>query len=353
MPNAEDKLTLARHHLDRVRGAWDTPTGWDDLSLYGFYRLEAAVEAAAIQAGLKTSKKHWEKADVAGELHKKHGLPNVEQLLHDLNDARKSAAYGDVPAPNLNAEDVASDRTVRRCRRGACGRRVPTMKHTSQNLSGHAPAEVLRWPTERSRDWTCRFVDSARAHRSIVAVVAIGSAVRPNVASADLDLIVICADTGFLRDTTPLEIDLRSYFAADVDAQIESGHDLLGWGIKFGKALFQRNHYWDSLVDSWRDRLPLPSSAVARDRAASAHRRLAKVLEFGDADASQEQAVSYLTHLARAELLDRGVYPASRPELPSQLRAIGSFQIAEWLDSSLQNKLTEIAQIDRLLKVPA
>jgi hypothetical protein len=59
--------------------------------------------------GVKTSTKHWEKADVARELHKNHGLPDVVQLLRDLNDARKSAAYGDVPAPSLNAEDVASE----------------------------------------------------------------------------------------------------------------------------------------------------------------------------------------------------------------------------------------------------
>ncbi len=227
------------------------------------------------------------------------------------------------------------------------------MKHSSRNFRGHPLAEVLRWPTGRSKDWTFRFVNSARANRSIVAVVAVGSAVRPGVSSADLDLIVIRADTGPFGDMAPLEIDLRNYSAADVDAQIASGNDLLVWAIKFGKALFQRNHYWDKLVNSWRDRLPLPSRAVARERAASAHRRLAKVFEFGDADASQEQAVSYLTHLARAELLDRGVYPASRPELPSQLRAVGCYQIAEWLDGFLQNKLTEIAQIDRLPKIPA
>jgi hypothetical protein len=103
-----DKLTLARRHLKRVQSAWDDPTDWDDLSLYGFYCLEAAVEAAAVRVRMKTSKKHWEKADIAGELHQKHGLPDIEQLLRDLNDARKSAAYGDIPAPDLNAEDVAS-----------------------------------------------------------------------------------------------------------------------------------------------------------------------------------------------------------------------------------------------------
>jgi hypothetical protein len=103
-----DKLALARHHLNRVLDAWDDPTDWDDLSLYGFYCLEAAVEAAAGRVGIRTSKRHWERADVASELHKKHGLPDIEQLLRDLNDARKSAAYGDIPAPDLNAEAVAS-----------------------------------------------------------------------------------------------------------------------------------------------------------------------------------------------------------------------------------------------------
>ena len=109
MATAEDKLKLARRHLDRVLGAWDSPTDWDDLSLYGFYCLEAAVEAAAIHAGIKTSRKHWEKADIGETLHRQHGLPDIEHLLRDLNDARKSAAYGDVPTPVLDAEDVASE----------------------------------------------------------------------------------------------------------------------------------------------------------------------------------------------------------------------------------------------------
>ena len=109
MPDAKAKLQLARRHLERVLAAWDVPTDWDDLSLYGFFCLEAAIEAAALQFSMKTSKKHWEKADIATELHKKHGLPDIDQLLRDLNDARKAAAYGDVPAPPLDPEDVASE----------------------------------------------------------------------------------------------------------------------------------------------------------------------------------------------------------------------------------------------------
>jgi hypothetical protein len=36
-----------------------------------------------------------------------HGLPDAATLLRDLNEARKAAAYGDVEAPDLNAEDIA------------------------------------------------------------------------------------------------------------------------------------------------------------------------------------------------------------------------------------------------------
>ena len=48
-------LALARRHLERVQNSWDDPVDWDDLSLYGFYCLENAVEAAALHFGMKTS----------------------------------------------------------------------------------------------------------------------------------------------------------------------------------------------------------------------------------------------------------------------------------------------------------
>ena len=92
-----------------MRAAWDAPTDWDDLSLYGFFCLEAAIEAAALRFNMKASKKHWEKADIATELHKRRQLPGIDQLLRDLNDARKAAAYGDVAAPPLDPVDVASE----------------------------------------------------------------------------------------------------------------------------------------------------------------------------------------------------------------------------------------------------
>ena len=109
MPTAREKLNLARRHLNRVRLAGSDTQDVDDLSLYGFYCLEAAVEAAALHVGMKTTKRHWEKANVARELHRRYGIPDVSNLLRDLNDARKAVAYGDVEAPDLDGEDVANE----------------------------------------------------------------------------------------------------------------------------------------------------------------------------------------------------------------------------------------------------
>jgi len=105
---AEKQLELAKKHLLRVQEAWDPPA-WDDLSLYGFYCLENAVTAAATHANITFKKTHAAKVDAARRLTAQHGLPNVEDLLKDLNEARKSEAYGDIASPELDAEDVASE----------------------------------------------------------------------------------------------------------------------------------------------------------------------------------------------------------------------------------------------------
>jgi hypothetical protein len=105
---ARDDLELAKKHLARVLAAWDPPD-WADLSLYGFYCLENAVSAAATHAKIAFARSHPGKAEAARKLASQHGLSEVEGLLRDLNDARKATAYGDVPAPKLDAENVAGE----------------------------------------------------------------------------------------------------------------------------------------------------------------------------------------------------------------------------------------------------
>jgi hypothetical protein len=173
------------------------------------------------------------------------------------------------------------------------------------------------------------------------------------VASADLDLIVISAEATPLHISAPMEVDLRVFPASTLTSQIAGAHDLLGWAVKFGKPLFQRHRFWDVVVGDWKDSLPLPSAKLTRERARNGYKRLGKVLALGDMYAAHEQAISYLTHLARAELLDRGIYPASRPELASQLRAAGISGIADQLDRLLQSNEIDKMPIDQVLKLTA
>lgn len=106
--NKIKKIELARQQLERVLMAWDPPD-WPDLSHYGFHALENAIDAACSHFGLEDAEnQHWKRADLAVQLHRDHGLDDVSDLLRDLNETRKSEAYGDVTAPELDAEDTAT-----------------------------------------------------------------------------------------------------------------------------------------------------------------------------------------------------------------------------------------------------
>lgn len=208
---------------------------------------------------------------------------------------------------------------------------------------------VLRWPTKRSKDWTLSFVSTAWRDPNIIAIVAIGSAVRPNVSSTDLDLLTLYTGLKSLKVTPPIEVDLRTYSLAGIEDKLRGGHDLLTWSVKFGRVLYQRGDFWDTLVDSWRFRLPLPSANRARERAVVVYRHLREMLDVGDAQAAREQAISYLTHLVRADLLDRGIYPASRPELTQQMREAGGSDIAQSLEQLLMNESIDLSELNNLL----
>lgn len=104
-----ESLELAMKHLERVHLAWDEPTDWTDLSTYGFYCLEACVVAAALHLGRPRPNSHPAKVEQARSLAKSHGLPDIDNLLLDLNTMRKFTAYGDTEPPeDLDAEDVSA-----------------------------------------------------------------------------------------------------------------------------------------------------------------------------------------------------------------------------------------------------
>ncbi len=56
---------------------------------------------------------------------------------------------------------------------------------------------------------------------------------------------------------------------------------------------------------------------------------------MGDEDTALELELASLSHDARAVLVEAGIFPASRPELPNQLTKIGANMLAAQVSRAL------------------
>jgi hypothetical protein len=196
---------------------------------------------------------------------------------------------------------------------------------------------VRRWPSSDARNWAKSNFSCLASQPDTTAILAIGSAVRPGCHSgSDVDFLVI-ADGGAAPDRPPpIDVDLRMFRRCEIDQKIREGDDLLGWAIRFGRAIFDRDQFWANLRSRWSRQLPFPSPEVSVARALRFERVARELVSMGDFDAALEQVAGMLTHQARASLLRARVYPASRPELPMQLRKIRQQRLAESLECALR-----------------
>ncbi len=194
---------------------------------------------------------------------------------------------------------------------------------------------VEKWPSVPAREWVEQFFRMAYNRADILAIVAFGSIVRDVSHSADVDLLFVYRSEKPSFATPPLDVDVKAYRKTDVESLVARGHELLCWSLRFGKVLHQKDRYWSDLQQMWARHLPLPSATVAEERAERARRLLNDLRVIGDDDAVQEQSITMLTHQARACLIRARVFPASRPELPKQLRSIGELEIASLLTDAL------------------
>jgi hypothetical protein len=65
---------------------------------------------------------------------------------------------------------------------------------------------------------------------------------------------------------------------------------------------------------------------------------------MGDLPAAEEEIRFALSHLARAELLGKGVFPLSRQELPAQLQEAGQPRLAQMMKQA--NSVTSMTNSD-------
>ncbi|MEX0784418.1 MAG: hypothetical protein WD557_17400 [Dehalococcoidia bacterium] len=177
----------------------------------------------------------------------------------------------------------------------------------------------------------------ADAH--VLAVVAVGSAVRDVPNPSDADFVIIWDGGRPKSGHPPVEIDLRFYECSRAEALIAGGNDYLQWAVRLGEPVHEKRGFWTQFARSWIRAAPWPDPADADKRAERAERYERDLAAAGDQDAAAEQRISGLTHRARGRLLRAGVFPASRPELPMQLKEIGEPILAEELERALGERL--------------
>jgi len=205
----------------------------------------------------------------------------------------------------------------------------------------------IRFPSKNAEKWLAQFLVRARRTAEFAAVVGIGSAFRGKGHSrSDVDLLVLhFGDRPKL--TPPLDIDIRLYSWERVEESLGKGNEILGWAVLLGTTLFDREGLWAALKGRWADRIPLPSSEHAIERAEKSCRFAEGALASGDEDAASELALAALTQSVRAELIQRGERPLSRPELPDQLRSVDvGNPLAELLDAAMTGSLSAAAAVE-------
>ncbi len=200
-----------------------------------------------------------------------------------------------------------------------------------------AVSVVRRWPSVKAKRWATSTLFSLASNSRTAAIVAIGSAVRSaHHPRSDVDFLVITDDQVKSNSPRPIDVDLRVFRSCEVEQKLNDCDDLLGWAMRFGRTMFERELYWTNLHTRWAGRLPFPSPEASVSRAYRFERFAKELVSVGDFDAALEQVIAMLTHRSRASLLRAQVYPASRPELPSQLRKIGECRLAESLERALR-----------------
>ncbi len=199
---------------------------------------------------------------------------------------------------------------------------------------------VQRWPSLNARNWAISNFGYLASQPDTAAILVIGSAVRAAYHSrSDVDFLVITDGEAAPDRPRPIDVDLRMFRPSEIDQRIREGDDLLGWAIRFGRAILDRNQFWVSLRSQWARHLPFPSPEVSAARALRFECVARELVSMGDFEAALEQVAGMLTQRARASLLRAHVYPASRPELPMQLRKIRQYRLAESLECTLRRRL--------------
>ena len=152
-------------------------------------------------------------------------------------------------------------------------------------------------------------------------VVIIGSAARGSMnGRSDIDVLVLRDDDRRILLKRPGNIHLQQESRSRFLRRLEAGDDYPGWALRFGVPVQDPDGWWAERVADELNVPHWPDWNTKVDHATKRMKMALELLEVGDAEASSEELMFAVSHVARAILLKQSVFPLSRPELPDQLR---------------------------------
>ena len=220
---------------------------------------------------------------------------------------------------------------------------------TSDNVMRDNKLDAVRRWVGDSKRWLETFLTAAPKDHSIAAIIVVGSAVRDRGhRRSDFDLLVLYRGKRPAIEA-PVEVDIRLYPIEAIKTQLAAGHEVICWAMKFGTALYDPQGEWESLKRSWGHRLPLPSADEAAKRGCRSLNTAKEMLSAGDDSAASDLILAALTQFVRARLIRHNVFPASRPELPDQLRMVcPSDALAQLLEDAMYQDVGPSELVDRM-----
>jgi hypothetical protein len=154
-------------------------------------------------------------------------------------------------------------------------------------------------------------------------VVLTGSGARDTMnGRSDIDILVLDDVERRIRLNYPGDVDLQQYSRSRFLSRLEDGDDYPCWALRFGIPMRDPDGWWAKHVAAEFDNPHWPDWRPKVDHARKRMNMASELLDVGDVDAASEELMFAASHVARATLLKHGVFPISRPELPSQLERI-------------------------------
>lgn len=165
---------------------------------------------------------------------------------------------------------------------------------------------------------------------SSAAVVLVGSAVRDSAMTDSSDIDILALGVEVPRPAPP-RIQVIDLDETSLRKRLTDGDDFAQWAMRFGKPLAGRA-YWRRLCDELLHMASWPNHERKRRQAAIRLAFAQELAAMGDVSSATEELRFAISHLARAELLERKVFPLARGELPEQMRAVGDEELATSLE---------------------